>query len=613
MSRRAPVRMLEENASLIPSRLAAASMHFQAGRLPEAEQACREILAMDPDHAAALHLLGLVAFQAGRVDLAAEWIGRACTLNPHYAEAFGNLGQVLQSTGDLERAEASFARAVELNPGFAEALTNLGNLLSAQGRWEEAIDCHQRAVAARPGYADGWCNLGIALSEAGRRDEAIASLVQAITLKPDLAEGHNNLGLVLQEMGRGEEALAHFDRALTLNPNYAEAHNNRGYAFETRGRTDEALEEYASALRLKPRYAEAVNNLGGLFESGGRLADAAECFELSVAWKPDFAIAHYNRSLIHLITGDLETGFQGYKWRRGFLPQRKFPCPQWRGEPLQGARILLYAEQGLGDAIHFLRYVSDVLALAQEVVLEVGKPLLRLAQEIPGVSRVLCLGEELPPCQWECSLMSLPGVLGTRRETIPANVPYLTVPEAVQRKAQGIVSAGTRLRIGLVWAGAPAHKKDRWRSLPLHLFQDLLTATNASFYSFQLGSAALERAALPDASSSRITDLTSHIDDMADTAALLQRMDLVISVDTAVAHLAGALGVPVWVMLPFAPDWRWLLNRSDSPWYPTMRLFRQPGPGDWPSVIRSVQAALRTELASLVKAGLSELPLKDGG
>jgi tetratricopeptide (TPR) repeat protein len=581
----------------IAESLSVAYRHFQAGGLGEAERVCREILAAYPQQDAAMHLLGLIALRCGHSAMAVEWIAKACARNPQNAEAFGNLGIALEAACEVVQAAASFERAVELNPAYAEAWTNLGNLRMAQGRLDEAIGCHRRATAGRPNYPEAWCNLGIALAARKLLDdtaEALKSIEQALELNPGFAEAHNNLGLLLQDRGETQRALDEFDRALSLRPNYAEAHNSRGFALESQRRLDAAADEYVHALKLKPDYAEAHNNRGGLLQSQGRLAEAAECFDCAVALKPDFAIAHYNRALLSLLLGDFEAGFREYEWRWRFLPGREFSFPLWRGQPLLRKRILLHAEQGLGDAIQFLRYVPLVIAAGGVVVLEVGEPLLRLAQAIPEVSRVLSFSEPPPECDWHCPLMSLPLAFETRLDSIPAQVPYLAVPEAARRKADSLQMAGSGLRVGLVWAGNPKHKKDRDRSIAFRMLERLFSANGVSFFSLQMDAVTED---LARANVLGITDLAPEIEDLADTAALLQRLDLLISVDTAVAHLAGALGVPAWVLLPFAPDWRWLLERADSPWYPSLRLFRQPRPGDWASVMEAVHAALADEQA----------------
>lgn len=562
-----------------------------------------------PDYGPAWHLLGLIAFRSGRVKIATGLLRRALALNPRDATVLGNLGMVLQAAGSIAEAQHCLERAIMLNPRYAEALTNLGNLRLAQGRADAAVGLHRRAIAARPTYSEAHCNLGIALHalRPGDSSEAEASFHEALALKPDFAEAHNNLGLILQDQRRTSEALARFRHALELNPNYAEAHNNLGYALESVGRLAEAGGAYQRAVELKPDYAEAHNNLGGWWQLRGELAEAMRCFERALALKPEFPVARYNRAILLLLHGDLEAGFRAYESRWGFLPRRNLAMPQWQGEPLAGKRILLHAEQGLGDAIQFLRYAPLAADSGGEVVLEVPAPLVRLAQEIPEVACVVPQGEALPQCDWQCPLMSLPFAFGTRLDSIPARIPYLQAPEAARHKADALDWPSSGLRVGLVWAGNPDHRKDRDRSIPLRILETLFGVPEVNFFSLQVGPAAAE---LSQTNSGTTIDLSPHIADLADTAALLEKLDMVISVDTAVAHLAGALGIPTWLMLPFAPDWRWMLGRADSPWYPSMRLFRQPRPGDWPTVIETVRKALTSIAAK--SAQTAHLPPDDG-
>jgi Flp pilus assembly protein TadD len=575
------------------ARLAHAFAHFQAGRLADAERFSRALVQDAPEYAPGWHLLGLVALRSGQSKIAVGLMRRALALHPRDATVLGNLGMALQSTGELADSAVCLERAIALHPEYAEALTNLGNLRLAQGRPDAAAELHRRAIAARPAYAEAHCNLGIALYALLPSDssEAEASFERALALNPDFAEAHNNLGLILHHRHRTPEALARFRRALALKPGYAEAYNNLGFALEAEGRMAEAGGAYQRVVQLKPDYAEAQNNLGGWHQLRGQRAEAMACFERALALKPDFAIAHYNQALLHLLQGELETGFREYEWRWGFLPRRHFTLPLWRGQPLAGKRILLHAEQGLGDSIQFLRYVPMVAAAGGQVALEVPQPLLRLAQEIPEVSRAIQCGEALPEYDWQCPLMSLPLAFRTRLDTIPAQVPYLRIPVAARRKADRLNWRGTAPRVGLVWAGSPKHKKDRDRSIPSRLLDGLSKAAGVEFCSLQVGDEASQANALG------IQALAPHIEDLADTAALLERLDLLISVDTAVAHLAGALGIPAWVLLPFAPDWRWLLERADSPWYPSIRVFRQPRPGDWASVLDEVHQELPGQLA----------------
>lgn len=509
--------------------------HQKAGRFPEAERGYRELLRLEPRHASALHLLGMVGMQTGRSEMAVELI----------------------------------QRAIELDGGNAQFHMNLGNLLQALGRLGEAVVSYERALKLNPRSASTWSNLGEALKTQGRLEEAAASLEKALALEPELAVAHSNLGNVRQAQGELEQALTCYERALALQPDLAMA------------------------------YA----NMGNLREAQGLLREAAACYERALELKPVFEVARFNRSVLKLLEGDFAGGLPDYEKRRAMHVPRNFGQPQWRGERLRGARILIWAEQGLGDTLQFLRYVPMVQAAGGEVILEAQGALLRMAAELPGMDaeHLFAAGERLPDFAWQCSLMSLPLAFGTRLEAIPARTPYLTFSAEAWRKASGVLWKAERLRVGIAWAGSAAHLKDRFRSIAPSLLTPLLQLESVSFYSLQVGARAGELAELGDT----VTDLAPWIDDMADTAALVMHLDLVIAVDTAVAHLAGALGRPVWVLLPLAPDWRWMLRREDSPWYPTMRLFRQERLGDWEGVIKRVCGALAE--FSMERVGMREV------
>jgi len=430
---------------------------------------------------------------------------------------------------------------------------------------------------------------------AGRLTEAVACYRLAVGLMPDWAELANNLGVALEAQGRLEQAASEYSRALRLKPEYAEAHFNLGNALRGLGRLSEAVASYERALELKPDHVETHCNLGSALQDLGRLDRAMACYERALALKPDAGNPQFNRALLQLLRGDFAAGWRNFegRWRTRKAP-RGFPQPLWRGEPLRGARILLHAEQGLGDTLQFLRYVPLVQQAGGTVVLDVSARLRRLAGQLPGLSAVVASGEPLPPFDWQCPLMSLPLALGADG-AIPAETPYLLVPEQALKAAETLSWPSGKPRVGLAWAGNPTHAKDRFRSMALGLLAPLFGVEGVRFFSLQMGPAAAERAAYAD----RLTDLAPATSDMADTAAQMTHLDLVITVDTAVAHLAGALGRPAWVLLSCAADWRWQLRRCDSPWYPTVRLFRQPGLGEWEPVVEAVRRALSERAAQL--------------
>jgi tetratricopeptide (TPR) repeat protein len=377
-----------------------------------------------------------------------------------------------------------------------------------------------------------------------------------------------------------------------LRPNSAEAFDNLGNTLRDLGRLEESVASHERALKLKPDSAKAHNNLGYTQRKQGKLAESRQSFNRALALEPESVDIRWNLCLLDLLEGNYAAGWSGYevRYERKENRPRSFPKPIWRGEPLNGARILLHAEQGLGDSLQFLRYVPMVHAAGGKVILNVPSALGRLAANVPGVDTLTMDEETLPAFDRHCPLMSLPLAFKTTLDSIPSEVPYLTVPEEALRAAKDLKWPRQKRRVGLVWSGNPKCTEDQIRSMPLSCFQPLLDLEDLHFFSLQLGTAASQLTAIQ----TPITDLRHAIKDLADTAALMAHLDLIITVDTSTAHLAGALAKPTWVLLPFAPDWRWLMDSEDSPWYPTVRLFRQPTFGDWDSVIARVRHEMTT-------------------
>ena len=509
-----------------------ALQHQQAGRLREAEQLCRQILARQPEHADAMHNLGVMTHQAGRNDL--------------------------------------------------------------------AVDLIRRAVALRPNNADTHYNLGIVLKDMGQLDEAIAAYRQAITLRPNYAAAYNNLGIALADKGQFDEAIAAYRQAIALRPNHAETLNNLGSALQDNGQFDEAISACRQAITLRPNYAEAYSNLGNALTDKGQLEEAIAAYRHAIALNPDLSKAHHNLGLAQLMQGDFEEGWLEYEWRwkaRSFMSSpRGFFQPLWDGGDLKGRTILLYAVQGFGDTIQFIRYLPLVVARGGQVLVEAQPELIRLLRQLPGIERWIARGEPLPAFEVQCPLLSLPRLFKTTVQSIPAQKDILIPdPDLAQAWRRRLEQQPPGFKVGLVWAGSPLHKKDRSRSIALALLAPLAAVNGLHFYSLQKGEAAGQAANLP--ASMRMTDWTEDLHDFADTAALIAQMDLIISVDTSVAHLAAAMGKPVWLLLQFVPDWRWLQNRDDCPWYPTMRLFRQTSFGDWLGVIGRVVEVLAALVA----------------
>ncbi len=575
-----------------------AVQHHQAGRAPQAEQLYRQILQADPQHVGALHLLGLLAHQMGRSDLAIEYIRQALRLQPEFADAHSNLGMALAKQGNLTEAIACYQQALRLKPDHANALNNLANALRHQGKLTEAVASYQQALRFKPEIAEAHTNLGVALAEQGKLKEAVASYEQALRLKPHYAEAHSNLGMVLFDQGKLTEAVASYQQALLYKPDLAEAHCNLGVALVEQGKLTEAVAGYEQALRLKPDYAEAHSNLGVALAEQGKLTEAVASYQQALRLKPDYAAAHMNLAQVWFLWGDFETGWPEYEWRwkhRGFTPPA-FGQPLWDGSSLQGQTILLFPEQGLGDTLQFIRFAPLVQQLGATVIVQCQLPLLRLLATCAGIDRLVHAVTALPPFDLQASLLSLPRILRSTLATIPASIPYLCADPELRAHWQQQLSGVGGFRVGIAWQGNPEHKRDRRRSVPLLAFAPLAGVPGVRLVSLQKGPGREQVADLADRLG--LLDLADRLEDFADTAAVMGNLDLVITVDTAVAHLAGALGIPVWVALPLVPDWRWLLERQDSPWYPSMRLFRQSAWGDWAGVFERLAEALRHQVAS---------------
>jgi Flp pilus assembly protein TadD len=466
-----------------------------------------------------------------------------------------------------------------------------------QGNLEEAISCYRQALYLQPDNVDARSNLGVALQHQGRLDEALACYYEALRFRPDHAIGHNNIGSVLQLQGKMEEAIRYYREAIRLLPDYAEAHKNLGTALGNLGRFDDAIASYREAVRLQPDFAEAHKNLGNALKDQREVKEALACYHEALRLQPDYAEAHAARALANLLAGNFEEGWPEYEWRwhcQAHGTPALFARPRWDGSRLEGRTILIFAEQGLGDIIQFIRYAPLVKQYGGTVVFASHQALGRLLRSCPGIDRLTVEGEELPPFDMQAPLLSVPGIVGTTLATIPASVPYLAADRDLVRQWREELAPVRGLKVGIAWQGAPGFPSDRLRSIPLRYFAALGQVGSVQFYSLQKHHG-LDQ--LPEvAGRLPLVDLSSRLDVAAgpfmDTAALMKSLDLIITCDTALAHLAGALAVPVWTVLSFAADWRWLLDREDSPWYPTMRLFRQKRPGDWAEVFERVTAAL---------------------
>jgi tetratricopeptide (TPR) repeat protein len=571
------------------------------GRWDEAVAAFREAVRLRPDYTDAFNNLGNVLYFQGNLDLALAAYREAVRLSPEHAGAHSNLGEVLRQQGRLAEALEHCQRAVQLQPDFAQARNHLGLALSASERYEEALVQCGEAVRLQPDLAEAHHGLGYALLQLRRIDEAIAAIETALRLKPDLAEAHSNLGACLVRRGRVEDALAHLDEALRRKPDLADAYLHKAHALWQLGRFDEALAAAGQIVRLKPDAAEGHNVTGVVHMKAGRVDEALAAFGRALEITPEFAQAHFNRGLAYLLTGDYERGWPEYDWRwrcRDFVTN---PVPQeqmWDGSPLAGRTILLHAEQGVGDTLQFIRFAPLVKRQGGTVIVACAPALLSFLSRCAGIDEVVDQGAVAVKFDVEAPLLSLPGRLGITLDKVPAEVPYLPGDddlEAFWREELGRVPG---YRVAIAWQGNPDHPEDRLRSVPLASFAPL-AREGVRLISLQIGPGREQIDSLGGRFPvEELPPGPEGVSPVARSAAIIRNLDLVITVDTAVAHLAGGLGVPVWVALAFAPDWRWMLGREDSPWYPTARLFRQTRFGDWDGVFARMSAELAGRLAA---------------
>jgi tetratricopeptide (TPR) repeat protein len=574
---------------------------WQQGRLKDAERVCDGVLATNPQDFDALHLSGLIKHQRGRSVDALRLVAAALKSKPGSADALINYGVILDALKRHEEALNSFDRALAAHADNATLYCNRANALKALGRYEEALAGYDRALAQQPGLVSAHNNRGTMLAALDRHEEALASYDRVLALSPQSAADPsvlNNRGTVLTKLKRHDEALASLDKALALKPDYGDALTNRGAVLAELGRHHEALENYAQALRLSPNFTSAHLNRGNAFLALNRLADALASFDQAVALDPENPEANFNAAITRLCMGDFREGWKQYeyRWKRknfGTLP-RNCP-PMWRGEgDLHGKTIFLMAEQGMGDLIQFARYVPLVAARGAKVLLGVHLPLVALAASVKGVSEVIASGGKVPEFDLYCPLLTLPLAFGTELATIPADIPYIRADERRVAKWSGRLSANGRLRIGICWAGTKAHFNDRNRSMSLERFACLFSVPNLDYVCLQKDVSDTDLAMLREHG---VTALGHEFQDFSDTAAVVSMLDLIVSVDTSVAHLAGAMGKAVALLVPFSPDFRWQLDRTDSPWYPTMRLFRQSAIGDWDTPLDR----LRQELSAVAQ------------
>ncbi len=610
--------------SSIPELLRQATHCHHTGALAQAEAIYRQVIEIEPGNADVYHLLGVLIHQMGRTRDGQLLLRQAVAIKPEAADIHYNLGITLLSTGNITEAGSCFQRVVLLDPGHVGAQINLGNTFLHQAQPERASACYQQVLLLNPRHAFAHFSLGCAYRDQGLLDEAIQSYREALSIEPGNSYAHYDLGLLLAQRGQIDEAADCFRQTLHFEPLHADALVNLGMVLRVQGNVLEAIQCFQDVLRRHPDHADLYNflgichidlgqhaeateyfqdavrinpihpfawcNLGNALVGRGKLLEASQSFEAALAVEPESKLALYNRALLRLRERDFARGWPGFeqRWAQAGVVPRSFEKPGWDGSPLAGKTIFVYAEQGFGDTFQFVRYIPFVKARGGRVVFECPPALYRLLSSFKDIDELIVAGATVPSFDVQIALMSLPGVLSPTLTTIPAEVPYLRpAPRLVEDWGQAL-TALRGLRVGIAWQGNPKMPGDRFRSIPLKHFECLADVNGVCLVSLQKKNEQLTSWS----GRTLIVDLSKGLVDFADTAAVMRNLDLVISSCTSICHLAGALGVPVWTALQFVPDWRWQTDRLDSPWYPTMRLFRQPRPGDWESVFEQMAQAL---------------------
>lgn len=578
------------------------------GRPDRAHANGRRAISLAPDRTEGAINLAHALLDLGRFSEAQAFYHRVLSLQPDHAEAIGHLSRVARGSGDPLRMETALRRAMRVEPLAIDHPQALGDLFIQRQELGAAEHVYRRVIALKPDHPEALNGLGSACLMQKRYAAAKPHYHRAMLLRPDYPSPHNNMANALWELGESAAARTRYRQAIALKPDHPDAYANLGHALRTQARRfadyHEAEKECRRALRLDPGNLAAGNNLGIVHLSRNELKAAEQCFRQVLARSAENADAHFNLSLTLLKAGALAEGWRHYewRWRTGQLPLPKLSQPRWQGEPLDGRGILVYAEQGHGDTLHFARYVPLLAERtgaerAGRVMLVAQPGLVRLLKGMPGIASVHAVNDPVPAFDVHTPLLSLPGFFGTTLDSIPARIPYLAPAPADVETWQRRIPVHGGVRVGLVWAGDPrphmlhANATDRRRSMTLSQLAPLAAVPGTVFFSLQKGTAGTQSHTPPRGMA--VIDLMDEVTDFADTAALISTLDLVICVDTSVAHLAGALGKPVWVLSRFDGCWRWLTGRQTTPWYPTMRLFNQSRPGDWAPVVETVAGALR--------------------
>ena len=600
------------------------------GRLGQSREILENVVKLNPNQFDAFNLLGIIAAQLKELELAEELFDKAIKLNPNKSTFYCNRGNVLKELKLYDKALIQYDKAIVLNKDYALAYLNRSIALSELNQYEEALKSSAAAIRIKFDYAEAYYQHGIILTELKRYEEALHSYDKAIVLKPHYAEAYSNRGVVLKELKRFEESLASYEKAIGFKPDYAEAYSNRGLVLNEFKRFEEAKQSYNKAIELKVDYAEAYFNLANVLSEMKRFEESLENYDKAIKLKNDYVKAYLNRgnvlanteyfnlaltsydkvielnndyfkaywnkALLLLLLQDYKNGWHLYEWRWKSLQKneyRNFPQPTWLGtESLEKKTILLHAEQGLGDTIQFCRYAALVKRIGARVLLEVPESLMKLLQGLDGIDQLIEAGTDLPAFDYQCPLLSLPLAFKTEVNSIPSSTAYIKSSADKLDTWNQRLGAKSKPRIGLVWSGSPTHTNDHSRSLALaDLINDL--PNGFEYVSLQKEVRDSDKETLAN---SDIKHYGEKLVDFTDTAALCDLMDLVISVDTSVAHLSAALGKPTWILLAFNPDWRWMLNRDDSPWYESVKLYRQGEDRQWDAVLERVAIDLNSSI-----------------
>jgi len=587
----------------LATRLRSAIQLLQAGKLDQAEALYRQVLEKKPNQALALHSLGLIAYQRQHYEDAADFVSQAISAAPQDAILYNTLGVISDALNKSDQALRAYSKAIALKPDYAEAHKNLAQVHQHTEHYEEAIGSFQQAISLAPNDVESPMRLADLLRTRTRYAEAVVNYQRVIELAPDTAEAHNNLAICLKEQGCFPEAIAAQRRALELAPEAVDFYITMAGILQSQGVLAEAINTCQQAIKLNPTNANAYYSLACVQRDAGHISDAISNNKRAIELAADWAPPHWNQAVCHLLAGQFTEAWKEYPWRHKVDFKLGYPHQhaqaQWDGTCFQGKRLLVHCEQGYGDAIQFARYLPQVKARGGDVVFGVWEPLAELAGSLSGVDDVAPMTWHSPPeCEFDLriSIMDLPALFGTTLENIDGRVPYVNVDPAKQSYWQQQLSTD-QFKVGIAWAGSPKHSNNRKRSCSLDLFKPLTQLSDVALYSLQGDVPDIRTRQQLDALG--IQHIAEQFASFSDAGAALSNLDLIITVDTAVLHLAGALGLATWGLIPYSPDWRWMLQREDSPWYPTLRLLRQPHPGDWQSVFKRISLELPTAMADV--------------